>query len=110
MLSTQLAKEASKDIKNFIGVFPLDQLPASLPYNSNFIVNTDTANLPGKHWIAVSYDSYGIASAFDPAALTSYLAKRSKHVYFNELMVQDPRTPTCGQHCLKWLRAINKGM
>ena len=45
----------NKYVPNFAGVFPLDRLPKSLRAPANFIVNTHTHNLPGEHWIAVSY-------------------------------------------------------
>ena len=109
---------AAKQLKlvNFIGVFPLNRLPpslSSLPKPLCFIVNTDTNNLPGKHWLAVSYSKGGIVRAFDPLGvfypdlLSNYLAKRGRHVIFNRITYQDPSERTCGQHCLRWLQSIN---
>lgn len=116
MYSNEIVKIARKlKIKNFIGVFPLNQLPPPSSYRRPFcfIVNTDTANLPGKHWIAVSFAKNGIVRAFDPlgvyypAMLCDYLARSNRRVSFNHVMYQDPTSRLCGQHCLRWLRSIN---
>ena len=48
-------KISKKYIPNFVGVFPLNKLPQALRAPANLIVNTDTHNLPGEHWLAVSY-------------------------------------------------------
>jgi len=68
MYTNQIADVASKHVDNFIGVFPLDKLPIHLPHGgqTRFIVNTDSHNLSGQHWIAVSYEKGGIMRAFDP--------------------------------------------
>ena len=118
MYTEELIQGAKRlKLENFIGVFPLNRLPPSLsiyPKPLCFIVNTDTGNLPGRHWIAVSYANGGIVRAFDPLGvfypdlLSNYLAKRGRHVIFNRTTYQDPSRQTCGQHCLLWLTAINR--
>lgn len=117
MYTNQLVEHAkSMKINNFIGVFALDKLPKhTLPPPSRFIVNSNTHNLPGEHWIAVSYENGGIVRAFDPLGvyyptkLVHYLANSSRQIVFNRTMYQNPLTRTCGQHCLLWLkqRSIN---
>ena len=117
MYSEELVQAAKRlKIDNFIGVFPLNRLPPSLTIYRKplcFIVNTDSANLPGQHWLAVSYSRCGIVRAFDPLGvfypdlLANYLAKRGRHVIFNRTTYQDPSRRTCGQHCLRWLKSIN---
>ena len=101
-------KYGNKNIDHFKGVYPLDKLPKHLTPPSKFIVNTDTHNLGGTHWIAVSYQKRGIVHAFDPLGLYyPYLLANSLQRYgrttFNKKMYQDPSTSTCGQHCLDWL-------
>ena len=101
-------KYGQKNIPHFKGVFPLDKIPNHLIPPANFIINTDTHNLPGTHWIAISYQRRGIVHVFDPLGLYyPYLLANSLQKYgrtrFNKIMYQDPRTATCGQHCLDWL-------
>ena len=119
MYTSELMRYAkTMRIKNFIGVFPLNKLPKHLPTATSkpfcFIVNTDTHNLPGQHWIAVSYEKGGIVRAFDPLGalypplLSQYLARHvgicGGRVIFNSVMYQNPTKKTCGQHCLRWLK------
>ena len=40
----------------FIGVYSRDQLPIIKDYPSCFILNTDTSDKPGEHWLAIYYD------------------------------------------------------
>lgn len=115
MYTDELIREGRKKVINFIGVFPLDKLPEHISHiPCRFIVNTHTKNLPGQHWIAVSYESGGIVYAFDPlgcfypSKLSNYLAQSgNRRVVFNRIMYQNPFEKNCGQHCLNWLRSRN---
>jgi len=110
MYTDQLVHYGRKLVKNFIGVFPLNKLPKAIRPTSRFIVNTDTDNLPGTHWIAVSYEQGGIALVFDPLGLfypyklANYLANHARIVFFNYHMYQSPTEENCGQHCIAWLK------
>ena len=112
MYTNEIDKIAKKIIPNFIGVFPLDKLPKHLgrPPKS-FILNTDTSNLNGTHWLAVSYEKGGIIHAFDPFGicypplLTSYLHRiPNVKVIYNRIMFQYPNERNCGIHCLTFLK------
>jgi hypothetical protein len=109
MYTDQLKKYGENHFKNFLGVFPLDKLPAKISYGDKFIVNTDTSNLPGEHWLAVSYRKPGIVYAFDPLGvyyptkLINFLCHHAVCVRVNHIMYQHPLSNTCGQHCLLFL-------
>ena len=113
MYTEELNRVGRKHVSGFIGVYALDQLPSKnllQPPPSRFIVNTDTKNLPGEHWIAVSYEIGGVVYAFDPLGtfyplvLCNYLKGLScRRVVFNTTMYQNPMLATCGTHCLRWL-------
>lgn len=118
MYSKDIVKMAKKlKIKGFAGVFSLDRLPRSWSHRPpyRFIVNTHTSNLPGEHWIAVSFESNGKIYAFDPmgfyypSKLVQYLSQFKKHrpIIFNRFPFQKPSSKKCGQFCLSWLRRIN---
>lgn len=93
---------------NFIGVFPLDMLPGSLPKKCRFIVNTQTHNLAGEHWLAVSkdgqsikvYDPYGF---YYPSLLVGYLHRMTNKVTYNRNQYQHENSKLCGEHALLWL-------
>ena len=119
MYSSEIMRQGKKYVEGFIGVFALDTLPEffysrpTIPYR--FIVNTQTKNLPGEHWLAISYEKNGVILAFDPMGfyyplfLVTYLKKGSggRHrIYFNSHPYQVPGTTICGELCLLFLRTL----
>lgn len=102
-------------VKHFIGVFPLDKLPQHIVPISRLIVNTDTHNLGGRHWIALSYEKGGIVLVFDPFGwyypplLINKLHKNPSihRVHYNRTMFQSPSEKTCGLYCIRFLSSIN---
>ena len=112
MYANELNDIGKKHVPGFVGVFPLNRLPLHIgrPPKS-FIVNTDTSNLLGEHWLAVSYEEGGIVRAFDPLGffypqlLVSKLhSLPNVHVIYNRKMIQNPFESNCGWHCLIFLR------
>lgn len=100
---------------HFLGVFPLNRLPKLTERNKFccLIVNTDTSNLPGKHWLAVFltfnryrrrgevFDSYGRPPPF---LLQKWLNKTVRIPWtFNKRLVQGPLTTLCGAFCVYFL-------
>jgi len=113
MKTLELWKLGDKHVENFKGVFPLDTIPPNLKAPANFIVNTHTRNLPGEHWIAISYQKGGIVYAFDPFGwyypqrLKKYLIKlRPNRIFYNKLQFQGFLERTCGHYCIAWLTSL----
>ena len=112
MHTSELQAMGTKHVPNFIGVFPLDRIPATDMTSSNFIINTHTHNLPGEHWLAVSILN-GVGFAFDsfgfyyPNSLRSYLRRHCQKVYYNSHQYQEIHEKTCGLYCIAWLIYIN---
>jgi hypothetical protein len=113
MYTNEIEDIGKKCIPGFIGAFPLDRMPSHIgsPPKS-FIVNTDTNNLNGKHWLAVSYEQGGIVRAFDPLGFfypQLLISKLHSHpnvrVHYNRTMIQNPFDQTCGLHCLIFLKS-----
>lgn len=108
MHTRELWQMGDKYVPDFLGVFPLNKIPSSIRAPCNFIVNTHTHNLPGEHWIAVSYQRDGRVYAFDsfglyyPLSLQNYLQRlrRSGSVYYNKQQFQELYERTCGHYCL----------
>jgi hypothetical protein len=94
---------------SWLGVFPLDHIPMIEP--GGFIVNTQTSNLPGEHWIAVYIKPFEI-NVFDPlgcyypSLLVNTLERMSCTIKYNKYHCQDPLTQSCGQYCLLWLTSM----
>lgn len=112
MHTHELLKLGNRYVPHFVGVFPLDKLPAGLRPPSNLIVNTHTHNLPGEHWLAVSYQKGGLVFAFDPFGIyyphmlkiyLNKLRRRTMPVRYNKICFQDIHEKTCGLYCLAWL-------
>jgi hypothetical protein len=90
----------------FQGVFPIDEFMKKSVNNkrSYFIVNLDTSNLPGSHWIAVVilkkrkpyiYDSFGRKTREITPIRESFDAEYDPE--------QKKRESNCGQRSLAWL-------
>lgn len=94
----------------FLGVFPLDKIPY-IDVNKALIVNTQSCNLKGEHWLAVYVKPEKIY-AFDPMGfyypplLISKLQSLLMPIEYNKIRYQSPLTKTCGQHCLAWLKSM----
>jgi len=112
MYSNQLDALGRNSVHGFIGVFPVDQLPKHIgePPKS-LIVNTDPQNLPGRHWIAVSYEQ-GATYAFDPVGfyypqpLMDHLhSDPNRRVIYNYVTYQRPWERNCGEYCVSFLKS-----
>lgn len=97
---------------SYLGTFALDQLPAIIFANEpmlHFIINTQTSNLPGQHWIAVTinrnkayvFDSFGLPP---PQLLISQLRQYGvRRILYNSRQIQPINTQMCGQLALQHL-------
>lgn len=112
----------------FLGVFPRNSLP-SLPRSREkpgfwdcksyfFIANTDTDNLPGRHWVAVwvgpgpigSVGASRVGECFDPLGLqplpefSRWMSRECGSAWnFTRFSVQHPATGHCGVWVLFYL-------
>lgn len=113
MYATQIHRILSNDNyagKHFTGVFPADHLPP-IKKETAFIVNTDTHDQNGSHWLAMFiqdkntlefFDSFGLPpSTYHP--FISQYASQFKHVKWNETSFQSPTSNVCGQYCTYYL-------
>ena len=112
MYSSEVNSLGKRHVNGFLGVFPLDKIPKHIgKAPKSFIVNTDTHNLPGQHWLAVSYERGGIVRASDPLGFyyppllmhTLHKSSPNARILYNFKMYQKPWERNCGQHCLRFL-------
>lgn len=90
-----------------------DRLPRSPRINECAVVNLDSINGPGTHWVAYCkkmddvyyYDSFG--NLPPPLELLKYFGSEA-NIYFNYKSYQEYDTFICGQLCLTFLNNINK--
>ena len=94
----------------FQGVYPSDQLPASVShYPALFIANVDTSDKPGTHWVAFYFtkeqvgeffDSYGSPPRKYSGTFTTFLNNNSNQWIFNTATLQSIYSKVCGHYCL----------
>lgn len=89
--------------KSFGGVFPSDAL--GKPTKKCYIINLDTSNNPGSHWVAVYFGKepfYFDSFAFPPTlnSIKRFLGKKYK---YNKKKMQSIYSLSCGHFCLYFL-------
>jgi len=115
MLSTTDIYRKLGNLENFVGVFPVDTLASDLSVGRfskvSLVANTDSANLPGTHWIAVWYngdqspveifDSFALTP---PAAVQLWCSKNCSNTWISSNMcIQHPLSTRCGNYCCLFL-------
>lgn len=105
--------------KIFKGVYALDELPKQVSRPSILVVNTDTSNEKGTHWLAIFVPVRGCAEYFDSFGnppfhieIIKFLQNHSKCFVFNNKCLQSNITSVCGQYCCVylWVRSSCKSM
>lgn len=97
------------DIPYFRGVYMRDTLPSKSNGIECAILNLDTSQNPGTHWVAYCkinnyceyFDSYGDLKP--PKELIMYLTK-STNIYYNYINYQKNNSHNCGHLCIKFLK------
>jgi hypothetical protein len=92
------------NIRNFRGVYMRDSLPRNPKAVEKAIINLDSADGDGTHWVCYSkiknvvqyYDSFG--NLPPPTDLMSYM--KGCHIYFNRDCEQLENTVICGHLCI----------
>lgn len=98
----------AKNIPNFRGVFMRNALPSTPNVIECAVVNLDSKDGPGTHWIAyhkngsnvLYFDSFG--NLKPPVELVRYFGRECAIVY-NHDQYQRYNTINCGQLCLRFL-------
>ena len=100
--------------KYFIGTYPCDLLPASIPSICSLAINTDPHDKPGQHWIAAFvrnntchiFDSFG---GIPKVPDITRFCNRFKRVLFNGLPIQDVSETTCGGYVVYSICMMSQG-
>ena len=88
----------------FLGVFARDEIPKPQQYTSCLIANTDEADQPGMHWVAIIYlakkkTEFFDSFAFAPITYNVNLPNAKSSAY----RIQSTTSTVCGQFCLFYL-------
>lgn len=101
----------------FYGVWPCDQLHLLSHIKQRpvfLVVNTDPADKPGEHWLALTLDKFGGASFFDsygfppifqhyPKSILNFLKAHSSEIMYHSFQLQRIDSSVCGHHCIFYL-------
>ena len=103
----------------FLGAFPYDELPTK-PNKDSFslVINTDSSHEPGDHWLVLLcknyqyyfFDSFGrhYNDETFPIAFSTTIKNyvQSKRTKFNERILQQLTSNTCGYHCVYFIEKM----
>ena len=98
-----IIKSDSKMRSTIAGVYARDEIPNEInTFPTGYIVNTDSSNKPGRHWLAFYLKSRDDVELFDsyghPPEYFSLTANT-----FNKKRIQSSTSNVCGQYCLYYL-------
>ena len=96
--------------KIFYGALPIDKLPKKIKYPSCLIINNQSSEKQGEHWMAIYFDKKKEAIFFDSFGLSpksynldKFLIKFSKKYSFNNIQLQSIFSSYCGYYCILFL-------
>ena len=113
MWSTEL-ENISKTSKNFLGCFPLDELPYfPQRFPASLIVNTDTSIGNGDHWLALVlekdecfyFDSFGLPIVEE--YILKFLEPHYNVVTYSDVCIQHIGSHKCGEFSLLFVKHVN---
>ena len=93
--------------KFFKGVMPRDYLPKTLESNSLYVINSQTSQMPGRHWILLStlskyYSAYICSLGQKPIHdhVVNSLRTANERVVYNDFKNQGDLSTVCGWHVI----------
>lgn len=108
---TQEINGALAGYRGFLGAWPCDMVPNIGP-KQGVVVNTDTSNKEGAHWIAIYRPKHGPVEYFDSFGLPPLVPETIN--YLNRIAprgwtysistVQHEKADSCGHHCVNFLK------
>ena len=103
------------EIKYFRSIYSRDRLPDQIKRKECGIINLDSMEGQGTHWVCYRNIDINMAEYFDPFGLimpheiSHYLSKSGKKIIFSQDEIQNRDTVLCGYWCLYYLIERQKG-
>ena len=107
----QIMKSYPNSKNVFLGTFALDEIPIKImTYPACMIINNQSKNRPGEHWLAIYFDQLKRATFFDSYGfspeyykLEYFLKRNSKSFIINKIIFQSYFSKYCGYYCVFFL-------
>jgi len=108
-------KRASRMFK---GVYPRDKLPTKIDKRSRrvYIINTDSSDKKGEHWVAVNFNPNGIAEYFDSfgfspthSEIKEFITNNSRSWVYNRRLLQNLISSYCGFYVVYFVFMKSRG-
>ena len=93
----------------FQGIYSVDNLPSVVRPPAFIVLNTDTHNLPGKHWMVIFIDEDLCGEVFDSLALPvsdfiiRFMNRHSRQWICNQVAYQPVTSTRCGVYVLYYV-------
>ena len=119
MNSTQISSILHSTIESsFWGVCASDKLPKQInKYPVGFVMNVDSSDQPGSHWVAVYIDRHQQGNYFDSygykpsvSVLSHFLNANCRSWQCNNKQIQGYLSSVCGHYCIYFLIQRAKGV
>lgn len=106
------ALDASETVsRTYAGCHAMDQLPVIDKLPCAMVVNSDSSDKPGTHWLAIYFDELGQCEFFDTFGLSetvydtnnelkSYLTQFSRDIWRMYNPIQSATSDACGHFCV----------
>lgn len=108
------SKEIMEEIMGLGNVYvvPRNKLPSKVKIPSGFVINTDSDQEQGEHWVAIFigkdqvpiyFDSFGLPPLHEDFHMFLNRTGRQGWIY-NTVTLQHPTSTSCGKYCIEFLR------
>jgi hypothetical protein len=90
----------------FIGVFPRDRMPTPIHRNTGLVLNIETHDQPGLHWVALYRDEQGNLEFWDSYGIHPSLYginPPAAQFRMNTCTLQCSNSAVCGEYCIFYL-------
>ena len=107
MNSQQIDRVIRRHVRRFDGIYSIDNLPRH-DGPKLLVANTDPADRPGEHWIAISVDDHGNGQYFDSFGRAplkrckDYMNRHYRRWTYNRMQFQSVASELCGHYCIVW--------
>lgn len=106
-----------KNVPGFVGVFPRDQIPKPPKMPAFYVVNYDSSDEPGEHWVAIHIYGKKNGEYFDPFGLPplhpklrEFMHSNCKKWQYSIKDVQHAQSIKCGNFCVHFIKQRAKGV